>query len=375
MDSMGTSRGFACILPDGQAAATVSFPPILNGRRIMARPATLFAEIKSEQQRDRLVELWKQHPNHYTRMRGHAIILSDAGFEISQLVDIFGVDRDTAAGWIKRFNEGGVDALFDDDRPGGPPKLAKDEQRLLEGLLREYPSQPAKVLAKLKEKTGKSISRKSLSRYAKRFNLSWKRFRRSLRQKRDEYAFRLAQEELAELLEEPGLDVVFFDEAGFSLKGVVPYGWLPVGERTEVPVTGAHGSTVQTLGFEHQSGQTQTYLHKGYVNSQTVIEVFDDFCETIDQTTVVILDNASCHTSGSFKASAKRWAERGLLVYNLPPYSPELNAIERLWKKLKYQLMPADAWERFTTLLQTLTTKLVELGEVTYMPSLHRYAE
>lgn len=375
LDSMGFSRGFASVSLGGQAAVTVSFPPNLEGRSIMARPATLFAEIKSEQQRDRLIELWKQHPNHYTRMRGHAIILSDAGFKVSQLVDIFGVDRDTATGWIKRFSEGGVDALFDDGRPGGPPKLAVEEQRLLKDLLREHPSQPAKVLAKLKEKTGKSISRKSLSRYAKKFNLSWKRFRRSLRKKRDEQAFRLAQEELAELLEEPGLDVVFFDEAGFSLKGVVPYGWLPVGERTDVPVTGAHGSTVQTLGFEHQNGETQTYLHKGYVNSQTVIEVFDDFCDTIDQTTVVILDNASCHTSGAFKASVERWAERGLLVYNLPPYSPELNAIERLWKKLKYQLMPADAWERFTTLLQTLTTKLAELGEVTYLPSLHRYTE
>ncbi|MBB3209121.1 hypothetical protein FHS27_004959, partial [Rhodopirellula rubra] len=161
----------------------------------------------------------------------------------------------------------------------------------------------------------------------------------------------------------------------FSLKGVVPYGWLPVGERTDVPVTGAHGSTVQALGFEHQDGTTQTYLHKGYVNTQTVIDVFNDFCETIDQTTVVILDNASCHTSRTFRASVEGWAERGLLVYNIPPYSPELNAIERLWKKLKYQLMPANAWERFKTMLDTLTSKLAELGEVTYMPSLHHYAE
>jgi transposase len=341
----------------------------------MARPASLFAEIKSEQQRDRLIELWKQHPNHYTRMRGHAIILSDAGYRASQIVDIFGIDRDTAAGWITRFNEGGVDALFDEDRPGGPRKLVEEEQQILQDLFREYPSQPAKVIAKLREKTGKSISRKSLSRYAKRFNLSWKRFRRSLRQKRDEAAFRLAQEELTELLGEPGLDVVYFDEAGFSLKGVVPYGWLPVGDRTDVPVTGAHGSTVQVLGFEHQNGEIQTYLHKGCVKTQTVIEVFDDFCDTIKKTTVVILDNASCHTSGAFKASLERWAERGLLVYSIPSYSPELNAIERLWRKLKYQLMPAHAWERFTTLLQILTSKLVRLGEVTYMPSLHRYAE
>jgi transposase len=366
---------FASNSPGGQADATLRLPPTLNGRNVMARPASLFAKIENKHQRKRLIELWKQHPNHYTRMRGHAIILSDDGYTVSQLVGIFGVERDTAAGWVTRFNQGGVDALLDEDRPGGPRKLDDQEQQLLKQLLREYPSQPAKVLAKLKEQTGKSISRQSLSRYAKRFNLSWKRFRRSLRQKRDEAAFRLAQEELAELLEEPDLHVVYFDEAGFSLKGLVPYGWLPVGDRGEVPVTGAHGSTVQTLGFEHQNGSTQNYLHKGFVNTQTVIEVFDDFCSSIDRTTVVILDNASCHTSAAFREAVERWAEHGLLVYHLPPYSPELNSIERLWKKVKYQLMPAHSWERFTTLLHTLTSKLAELGEVTYMPSLHSYAQ
>jgi len=34
-----------------------------------------------------------------------------------------------------------------------------------------------------------------------------------------------------------------------------------------------------------------------------------------------------------------------------------------------------NTWERFTTLLNTLTSKLSKIGSVTYMPSLHCYAE
>jgi len=49
--------------------------------------------------------------------------------------------------------------------------------------------------------------------------------------------------------------------------------------------------------------------------------------------------------------------------------------IERLWRKLKDQLLPADVWERFQHLLNTLTTALVQIGEVTYMPLLSSYAE
>lgn len=62
-------------------------------------------------------------------------------------------------------------------------------------------------------------------------------------------------------------------------------------------------------------------------------------------------------------------------MYHLPPYSPELNSIERLWKKVKYQLMPADAWETFNKLVGNLTTALSECGEVQYMQSLMDYAQ
>lgn len=270
----------------------------------MARRASVFATIRSQEQRDSLTRLWKEHPNHYTRMRGHAIILSDSGFAIGQLAEIFGVNRDSVRSWIQRFEHGGVEGLLDDDRPGGPRKLNEDEQKLLEELLRQNPSRPAKVLAELRARTGKAISRSSLRRYARRFWLTWKRLRRSLHKQRDEKAFRLAQEELAELRDDPAVTVVYLDEAGFSLKGVVPYGWQPVGQRRDVPATGAHGSTVQAIGIEHQDGTAKTYLHKGYVNTQTVVTAIEDFSHTIGQSpTVIVLDNASCHTSAAFQAS------------------------------------------------------------------------
>jgi transposase len=342
---------------------------------MMARPSIKFASIKSSKQRQQLVDIWKTHSCHYTRMRAHAILLSDQGYEVSALVDIFGVDRDSISSWIDRFETGGPDAIQDSDRPGAPPALDKDEQEILRKLFALHPNRPAKVLTELKQKTGKEISTSTLRKYAHRLGLSWKRFRRSLRQKRDEKAFRVAQQELAEMLQEPSLNVVYFDESGFSLKGVVPYGWQPKGERLNVPVTGSHGSSVQVLGFESEDGKVESFLHKGNVDSETVIAVLDSYSETISQTTVVVVDNAPYHTSAAFQACLQRWAARGLLIYPIPPYSPELNRIERFWKTLKYQLMPVTAWERFTTLLQTLTTKLCEIGVVHWMPTLRHYAE
>lgn len=330
----------------------------------MARPSIKFATVKNNKLREQLRQMWKTHPAHYTRVRAHAILLSSQGYEISAVAEIFGVDRDSVSSWIDRYELGGVDALQDADRPGAPATLDAEQKELLRKLFASYPNQPSKVLAELKLKTGIEITSSTLRKYAHRLGLSWKRFRRSLKQKRDEKAFQIARDELAELLEEPDLNVVYFDESGFSLKGVVPYGWQPQGQRAEIPVTGAHGSNIQVLGFESQAGEVEAYLHRGYVTTETVIAVFDSYSEQLDRMTVVVLDNASCHTSSAFQSQLEVWAKRGLLVYHLSPYSPELNAIEGFWKKLKYQLMPVTAWDRFINLLGTLTTKLCEVGVV-----------
>ena len=341
----------------------------------MARPASKYAVIQDSKSRDELVALWKTHPCHYTRVRAHSILLSGQEYTVNQITEIFGVDRDSVASWIDRFNSGGAAALEDDDRPGGPPGLDDEEQAKLRGLFKRFPNRPSHVRSELQKLTGKLVCRETIRRYAKRFGLSWKRFRRDLRKKRDEKAFRIAQAELAELLAEPDLDVVYFDEAGFSVRGVIPYGWTPKGERASVPITGNRGSSVQVLGLKHQDGNVNSYLHKGTVNSEIVISVLDDYSSQLVRTTVIILDNSRCHTSGAFSDRLEVWEKRGLLVYHLPPYSPELNSIELFWRKLKYHLLPPGAWEKLRTLIGTLTSSLVEMGETTYLPSMQSYAQ
>ena len=88
------------------------------------------------------------------------------------------------------------------------------------------------------------------------------------------------------------------------------------------------------------------YPVEGMVDSQTVINVFNDFAEQMadpkyssgDRYTVVMVDNASIHTSRLFRDKLIDWAiEKKILVCYLPTYSPELNLIEILWQKVKYE--------------------------------------
>ena len=51
---------------------------------------------------------------------------------------------------------------------------------------------------------------------------------------------------------------------------------------------------------------------------------------------VVVLDNASLHVSKATKAARPGRAKRGIYLYYLPAYSPELNEIEPVFKQVKH---------------------------------------
>ena len=55
---------------------------------------------------------------------------------------------------------------------------------------------------------------------------------------------------------------------------------------------------------------------------------------------MVVLDNASFHTSKVIGAARKGLAHLKIYLYFLPPYSPELNRIEPVFRQVKHQEIP-----------------------------------
>ena len=334
----------------------------------MARPVTKFAIVNSKQLRQ-LHEIYQSHPLPSHRRRAHAMILSSQGYSPAEIAEILEADADTVRRWIDRFNEQKCAGLADQTRSGGPPKLDAAQQEIFCGLVDAFPNQPRQVISELKQQTGKTISRTSLRRYCHRLGLRWKRFRKSLKHRRDEREFRKAKRELTKIASDGDRDLVFFDESALTLRGVVPYGWQPMGERKLVPVSGSSYPSLQTLGFLKPDDSVRCYLHRGTVNSQTVIDVIDHFTSHIRRPTILVLDNSRVHTSAKFNARLEHWRERRLTIFRLPTYSPELNAIEGFWKKLKYQWMPTDAWDNFKDLLYNAVRCVEQHGIPYLMPS------
>lgn len=146
------------------------------------------------------------------------------------------------------------------------------------------------------------------------------------------------------LAEHDLVDIYFADEAGFSLTPYVPYGWQKIGEQVGIPTKKKQVANV--LGLLNPLNKhliSYTAKDKEMINSEFMIKRFNDLAEKIDKETMIILDNAPWHKSEVFMAKLHQWQQQGLYIFHLPAYSPHMNLIETLWRKIKYKwLRPKD---------------------------------
>ena len=131
----------------------------------------------------------------------------------------------------------------------------------------------------------------------------------------------------------------------------MPYGWSPAGQPLELPAF-SHSRRLNVLGFLSRHGKLVYHTTTETVTTPVVIEAFDLLLEqkSPEAFTIVVLDNASMHRSASFQRKELEWRAQRLYVIFLPPYSPELNLIEILWRKIKYEWLPVSAYQTFQSL-------------------------
>lgn len=216
----------------------------------------------------------------------------------------------------------------------------------------------------LSEDLDLEVTRHTLRRFLKKLGYSWKRFKKSLKKNQDPVKYAAKLEELKTLLQlhkQDYIDLFFADESGFNLEGYVPYGWQPKGEYIEI--TPSKTPSVQLFGLMSLDNRLEAYSCKGSINSETAIAFIDDFFQSRDQPTVIIIDNAPIHHSNKFKAKIQEWKQEQFYVFYLPEYSPHLNPIEILWRKIKYEWLRYEDMESQQQLEEELIDIINQFGK------------
>jgi len=138
---------------------------------------------------------------------------------------------------------------------------------------------------------------------------------------------------------EPAAEIHFFDESRFGTHSKIGHGWFNKGERPSMRIK---------LGFEnfyiyssvHAATGEDFSLIMPQVNTQCMNIFLDHLSRKANNRQIIlVMDGAAWHKSKRLKVP------RNIKIIFLPPYSPELNPVERLWNYLKSKIIKNKIYE------------------------------
>lgn len=126
--------------------------------------------------------------------------------------------------------------------------------------------------------------------------------------------------------------VLFEDEASFWLDGTLHQTWSPVGVQPRVPTYGLR-KTAHVFGAISLDEAAFHYRFAPVFNGHTfhlfLMQLVEHYA---GRKIFAILDNGPCHW---LDEAGKQWLARSgdaIELFRLPPYSPEFNSAEGVWK-------------------------------------------
>jgi putative transposase len=134
----------------------------------------------------------------------------------------------------------------------------------------------------------------------------------------------------------------------------VTYSWVPAKERKRVPYESPQRRRYNVMALYAPTGPAPFFDWHGRSTHLTSDELIGLLAvrRRTDLPLIVVLDNASFHRSLDVQDAIPELWKRRIYLYYLPPYSPELNAVERVFRTIKHLELP----ERTYATLPGLTT-------------------
>ena len=251
------------------------------------------------------------------------------GQTMAELVERFCVSDQTVSNFVKRKRETG--SLEAAPHGGGRwPCIEGEDARRLEQAVAENPDA---TLEELVEAIGVDVDPSVVHRTLERLNIT-RRCKVNQASERDDED---TQQQRVEWTEETAaIDperFIFLDEMGINTKMTRLYGRAPRGQRVIGSIPERNWDPLSVLSGMRLSGETPTMIYKGGTTTERVATFLEQYlADTLSEGDIVVADNLTAHKS---KRVRKIIELHKAELWLLPPYSPDLNPIERMWSKLK----------------------------------------
>ena len=311
-----------------------------------------------------LDRIYQQSKYYQVRHRAHCIKLSYQGYQISELIKIFKVSRNTIYNWFNNWDSSSLAGLYNNPGRGRKRLFNINQEKLIKEWVKETPKDLEKVQDRIQKEWGIPASKDTIKRVVKIAGMGWYRIKRRVGGSPLPEFYDKKIKELERLKEKERIgeiEIRYVDESGFCLIPYIPYAWQE--SKQKMTVKSQPSERINVLGFLTRQNELEVYTFNCSINSDVVIACIDDFCEKITKKTVLIMDNSSVHQNNFLWDKEEEWSKKGLDIFFLPTYSPHLNIIEILWRFIKYKWLEIDAYENYSALLEAVENILINFGK------------
>lgn len=309
----------------------------------MAKPIVIDL---SEKERRKRVDLAKSSASHDLRQRCRIVLLYDRGYGAEAISEILGCASSTASRMGRRFERLGEAGLIDGRSEPRATRVTADHAALLCDLLeatpRDYGWRRATwtqelLMHTLAEKTGMSFSRTSVVRLLRLVGARKGRPRATVN---CPWSKRKREARLAVLMAlvdacPPDEVVVYEDEVDIHLNPKIGTDWMLPGTQKPVVTPGQNKKHYVAGALDARTNEV-AFVEAERKDSGLFIRLLKHLADTVYPKVAkihVIVDNYGIHSSRRTRKALEAHEGR-IVLHFLPPYCPNANKIEKLWKDL-----------------------------------------
>ena len=307
----------------------------------------------SNAEQSQLQDLQQNHIHPHIRRRALVLLLRYEKIPNDKITSITGLCENTIIDYVQLYQDGGIKRLTELHFRKPVSQLQPFDELIKTHFEKNPVATIAQACKEMEVLTGIAIKNTQMRHYLKNLGIHWRKVN-SIPAKVDiEAQQKFHDEQLQPKLEEAkeGKCAVYFvDAAHFVLGAFLGYLWsfarvfvrTPSG-RQRFNVLGALNAVTKELNF---------ITNDTYITSIQVCELLKKLAETTTLPITLVLDNARYQRCFMVISLAQTL---GIELLFLPPYSPNLNLIERLWKFTKKKCLYSKYYSNFKAFNQAIS--------------------
>lgn len=293
----------------------------------------------------RLRDLSKNHPHALVRTKAYALLLKSQGIENCKIIKIIGVSENRIRDYCHEYLVGGIDAIatIKFRKPTG--KLAPFDEAVKNYLQQTPPATINQACDEINALTGILLKETQMRAYLRKLGASFRKVGSVPAKANAEQQKKFLETELQPRLDEANAGartVYFVDAAHFVLGAFLGHLWSLTRIFVKTPSGRQRFNVLGALNAI--SNELITITNDTYITSTQVCELLILLALKEKNPITVVLDNARYQRCAMVIALAK---ELGIELLFLPPYSPNLNLIERVWKFTKKHCLNSKYYSVF----------------------------